>query len=240
MKQPKILLVDDVDFFIDVERRFLRQTPAEILTAGSGAEALDIARCERPALIYLDSQMPGMDGLDCLRQLKGDTRTSTIPVVMVLSEGQQQAESAYRESGADGVLSKPLDRNAFLDLGRRFLYDIDRRAPRIPCQALVTLRHKGVEVHCTSEDLSASGAYLNCRQPAQAGDVVELSMVLPGGAAAVFTCRARVAWVNQGFPRQRLKLPQGFGVEFYKPAPEMKTALRSFLASCGAKCEAPL
>lgn len=237
MSNPKILLVDDVDFFLDVERRFLAQTPAEILTAGSGREALEIAARQQPALVYMDAHMPEMDGLTCLRQLKADPRSRSLPVIMVLAADSGVTEDDCMVAGADGVLAKPLDRSAFLELGRRFLFHIDRREKRIPCQALVTLHHGGEEVHCTSEDLSARGAYLSCRHPVREGDMVTVAMVLPGGAATVLECRARIAWVNQGFPRQRLRLPQGFGIEFQEAGPPMEAALRKFVAMHGVEVE---
>lgn len=229
MNQPKILLVDDVDFFIDVERRFLAQTPAAILIARSGREALDVALREAPALVYLDVHMPEMDGIGCLRLLKGDPRLRLIPVVMVMAPGKGVTEEDCRAAGADGVVFKPLERSAFLETGRRLLFHIERREKRVPCQALVTLRRGGEEIHCSSEDLSVHGAYINCRHAVAKGETLTLGMLLPG-SAAVLEVRAEVAWVNQGFPRPRLKLPQGFGVTFREVAAETAAALRDFVA----------
>lgn len=228
MGQAKILLVDDVDFFIDVERRFLAQTPAAILIARSGPEALDVALREAPALVYLDVHMPEMDGIGCLRLFKGDPRLRPIPVVMVLAPGKGVTENDCRAAGADGVVFKPLERGAFLETGRGLLFHIERREKRIPCQALVTLRREGEAIHCTSEDLSVHGAYINCRHAVAKGEAVTLGMLLPG-STALLELRAEVAWVNQGFPRPRLKLPQGFGVTFREVDAETADVLRDFV-----------
>lgn len=214
MPTPKILLVDDVDFFLEVEKGFLRQTPAEILIAKNGIEALEAVARHNPALIFMDVQMPLMDGLTCLRRLKTDPKLRSIPVVMVFAPGKDVNENVCLEAGADAILLKPLVRRDFLELGRRFLFHIDRRDKRIPYQALVTLHRQGEDIHCTTEDLSARGAYINCRHIPEQDERMRVTMVLPGTGGAVLKCRGRVAWVNQGFPRPRLELPQGFGIEF--------------------------
>ena len=67
-----ILLVDDAKFFLELEKQFLKNTPATLLTASSGKEALEIAKESRPSLVFMDVDMPEMDGLDCCRQFKAD------------------------------------------------------------------------------------------------------------------------------------------------------------------------
>jgi CheY-like chemotaxis protein len=233
MTKPKILLVDDVDFFLEVEKGFLRRTPVEILVARNGREALEIASGRRPDVIFMDVEMPVMDGLTCLKKLKADPQLRSIPVVMVFAPSKEADENVCRAAGADAVLHKPLVRNAFLELGRRFLFDVDRREKRISCQALVTLNRQGEKIHCVTEDLSAHGAYINCRQALREGERVKVTMVLPGTGARVIECRGRVAWVNHGFPRPQLGLPQGFGLEFQDLDREVAEMLRDLVEGDG-------
>lgn len=229
MPLPKILLVDDVDFFLEMERDFLRHTPSTIFTARNGKEALEIVHRQRPDVIFMDVTMPVMDGVTCCRTLKADPQMKSIPVIMVFAPSREVGPEVVLAAGGDAILTKPVDRKAFLDMGRRFLFDIDRRETRVPCQMLVTLHRLGEEIHCTSEDLSEHGMYLKSREPLPVGEVLRASMVLPGAAARVLECRARVAWVNQGFPRLKLRFPQGFGVEFLHPDKTMTAILRAFL-----------
>src|SRR3989442_7156916 len=70
----KILLVDDVRLFLELEKTFLRRVVCEILTASSGEEALEVLRLERPALIVLDDQMPGIGGLEASTRINSDPR----------------------------------------------------------------------------------------------------------------------------------------------------------------------
>jgi CheY-like chemotaxis protein len=229
VKVPKILLVDDVDFFLEMERDFLRHTPATIHTARNGKEALEVAQTQRPDVIFMDVTMPVMDGITCCRTLKADPQLQSIPVIMVFAPSREVGPEAVLAAGGDGILTKPVERKAFLDMGRRFLFDIDRREARVPCQMLVTLHRPGGEIHCASEDLSEHGMYLKSREPLAVGETIGASMLLPGATAGVLECRARVAWVNQGFPRLKLQLPQGFGVEFLHPDKTMTVTLRAFL-----------
>lgn len=214
MPERKILLVDDVDFFLEVEKDFLRQTPAAILIARNGREALEVAAREKPDLIFLDVTMPVMDGLTCCRALKDDPVLRLTPVIMVFAPNAAVDEAACWRAGCDGVLTKPIDRRAFLELGHRLLFQIDRRAPRVAAQGAVTLWRGKEEFPATCEDLSGEGMYLACRQAVQADELLRAVIVLPGAGGRQIDCRVRVAWVNQGFPRSNMNLPQGFGVEF--------------------------
>lgn len=229
VNRPKILLVDDVDFFLEMEKDFLRNTPATILTAQNGKEALEIAASQRPNVIFMDVAMPVMDGIACCRALKADPELKSIPVVMVFAPSREGDLEAVTAAGSDGILIKPVIRNDFLDMGRRFLFQIERREKRVPCQILATLRPQGKEFHCVSEDLSEGGMYIKSREPMTMGEVVRISMVLPGGNATVLECTARVSWINQGFPRPSLDLPQGFGLQFVQPSLALLAPIRTFL-----------
>ena len=99
MPTAKILLVDDVDFFLEMEKDYLRQTPAEVLVAGNGRIAIEQAEQHRPDLIFMDVNMPVMDGLTCCRKLKANQRLKDIPVVMVFAPNGNLDEAACRAAG---------------------------------------------------------------------------------------------------------------------------------------------
>lgn len=121
MSSPKILLVDDVKLFLELEKSFLTLAPAVILTASNGDEALSIVRKERPALVFLDLYMPVLDGIACCRAIKSDPELAAIPVIMVTTGGKPQEEEQCRNAGCDGFLTKPIDRAALLDKVREFI-----------------------------------------------------------------------------------------------------------------------
>ena len=78
-----------------------------ILEASNGAEALDLARRQKPDLILMDIMMPSMDGYSTCHAIKNDVATYRIPVVMVTAVGQDLDRMFAEQMGADGYITKP-------------------------------------------------------------------------------------------------------------------------------------
>lgn len=112
----KLLLVDDVELFLELERSFLSREIFEIVTARSGREALEKVRRVRPDLVLLDLFMPEIDGAEVCRSLKADPDTRNIPVIMTTSEPQEEPDIRKRcfEAGCDDFIPKPLRREELL------------------------------------------------------------------------------------------------------------------------------
>ncbi len=103
----RILAIDDTPQIHDLLAAQLRSLPLELLRATSGQEGLELATRADPALILLDYQMPDMDGLSVLRQLKDDTATARIPVMMVTSAADSNTVSEAFTLGACDYIRKP-------------------------------------------------------------------------------------------------------------------------------------
>lgn len=104
----RILVADD----IEANRRLL-QAKLEVgynvvILAENGHRALELARREQPDIILLDVMMPGIDGYETCRRLKGDPRTAHIPVVMVTALSDVEDRVRGLESGAEDFLTKPV------------------------------------------------------------------------------------------------------------------------------------
>src|SRR5215470_9551804 len=100
-----ILLIEDSKLLRIANQRALVKAGYVVVTAGDGEEGLQAA-CEKlPHLILLDMMLPKVSGLDVLRTLKKDSRTNTIPVI-VLSSLSQSNEAKLREEGATAFLEK--------------------------------------------------------------------------------------------------------------------------------------
>ena len=67
-----VLLVDDTGLFRDAGEAIQRRTPCRLLTASTGSEALALARQEKPDVVFVDSELSGMSGVDVCRVLKAD------------------------------------------------------------------------------------------------------------------------------------------------------------------------
>jgi len=105
----KILVVDDTPQNIKVLDAILSPRGYTVVTANSGAEALQKVQTDAPDLILLDNLMPGMSGYEVAQRLRGDPATQFLPIVMVTALGAQEEKVKAIESGADDFLTKPVN-----------------------------------------------------------------------------------------------------------------------------------
>lgn len=99
-----ILLVDDEPKIVKLARDYLEQGGFSVVTAADGKTALAVARLERPDLIVLDLNLPGMDGLDVCRALR---RESDVPIIMLTARVEETDRLIGLELGADDYITKP-------------------------------------------------------------------------------------------------------------------------------------
>ena len=99
-----ILVVDDEPKIVKQARDYLEKGGYRVLTAGDGKTALAVARHERPDLIVLDLNLPGMDGLDVCRELRRD---SDVPIIMLTARVEETERLIGLELGADDYITKP-------------------------------------------------------------------------------------------------------------------------------------
>jgi two-component system cell cycle response regulator len=110
----RVLVVDDVLANVKLLEARLTAEYFEVITAMSGAEAIDICARTQCDIILLDVMMPGMDGFEVCRHLKADPQTQHIPVVMVTALDQPSDRVRGLEAGADDFLTKPVSDIALL------------------------------------------------------------------------------------------------------------------------------
>lgn len=212
--KPLILIVDDVDFFLEVEKGYLESTSAQILVARNGQQALEMIAAQQPDLVYLDVNMPVMNGVECCRRVKQDPKLRHVPIIIVYATSKEVDDQEIAASGCDGILHKPIDRDAFLALGRKFLPEVDRRLQRSACQIPVDVSFDGKAFQAKAININPTGMYLHSTESPQPGKRLRISFDLPDREPDLIECWAEVAWLNNGFPRHNLEMPQGFGVAF--------------------------
>ena len=227
----KVLVVDDVSMFVELEKDFLQLSAVKVLTARDGQQALKICQDERPDLVFTDLHMPLMNGAECCLAIKKDPALRSIPVVLIASEGKEDDRRISLEAGCDDFLTKPLDRHLFLETARRLLPTIDRRDRRVPCRFNVKYRTFGVTLSGFAADLSQHGLYLATDFGVQLGTQLDLIFALPEPFGSIIQTKARVSWLNGQGTRQKLSLPFGFGVEFISLNEVAAAGIRSFIES---------
>jgi DNA-binding response OmpR family regulator len=99
-----ILVVDDEPRIAEIARDYLERAGFRVTTAGSGPDALSIARTRRPDLIVLDLGLPHMDGLDVTRTLR---QHSSVPIIMLTARVDESDKLIGLELGADDYVTKP-------------------------------------------------------------------------------------------------------------------------------------
>jgi CheY-like chemotaxis protein len=109
MAGERVLVVEDNEKNMKLFRDVLQATGYETLEAASGEEAVELAVADRPALVLMDVQLPGIDGVEALAQLRGDERTASIPVLALTAQAMRGDRERFLEAGFDGYISKPVD-----------------------------------------------------------------------------------------------------------------------------------
>jgi two-component system, cell cycle response regulator DivK len=104
-----VLIVEDNPRNLKLVRDVLNHVGYRTLEAGTAEDGLELARTERPGLILMDVQLPGMDGLQALEQLRADPRTADIRVMAVTAFAMRRDRERCLEAGFDGYLEKPID-----------------------------------------------------------------------------------------------------------------------------------
>ena len=112
--EPKILIVDDESRNIKLLSAQLRVAGYQVISANNGIDALLQAEQHHPDLILLDVMMPGMDGFEVTRRLKGNSITEHIPVVLITALEGSDNRIRGLDAGADEFLSKPVNRAELL------------------------------------------------------------------------------------------------------------------------------
>ena len=110
MREVHTLIVDDSSVMRKIVERSLRQAGIEEMVvheAGNGVEALELLRAGTMDLILTDINMPAMDGLELLRQIKAQNLASGVPVVMITTESSEEHVRQAIASGARGYIRKP-------------------------------------------------------------------------------------------------------------------------------------
>jgi CheY-like chemotaxis protein len=112
---PKVLIADDQEGIRAVIRLTLDSGHFDILEAADGAAAIDVARAERPDVLFLDWSMPGPSGLEVCRALRDDPRTSGTKIVMVTGRTGDEEQAAGFAAGVDDYITKPFSPLDLLD-----------------------------------------------------------------------------------------------------------------------------
>lgn len=229
----KILLVDDAVMFLQIQKDFLKMSTLRVECARDGEEALLVTRQSRPDLVIMDLHMPVMNGADCCAAIKGDPALRSIPVLMATNSTNREDHELCRKAGCDELLTKPFERGRYLDAVRRYIPELDRREPRVPCCAKVRFQAFRVNMSGTVMDISAHGIYLATEFRLDFGTEIVLAFALSEGGADLIQAKGTVRWINSEAGKIKRNYPPGVGIEFTAVTAESQALLRRYLSRQG-------
>ena len=109
MNRGRILVVEDNEKNMKLVRDVLEAAGYEILEAATGRRAVELATEHGPELVLMDIQLPDIDGVEALRQLRATERTASIPVLALTAQAMTGDRERFLAVGFDGYLAKPVN-----------------------------------------------------------------------------------------------------------------------------------
>ena len=109
MNGRKIVIIEDNPMNMELAVDVLEAGGYEVLTADNAEEGIRLVKSHLPALVLMDISLPGMDGLDATRVLKGNPATRHIPVIAVTAHAMRGDEQRILDAGCSAYLAKPMD-----------------------------------------------------------------------------------------------------------------------------------
>ena len=116
-----ILIIEDNEKNRRLVRDVLQFKGYQTIETETGEEGVELARSRQPALVLMDIQLPGIDGITALRQLRDDPITRAIRVMAVTASAMTQDRQKILSAGFDGYQSKPINVKAFLEAVQEML-----------------------------------------------------------------------------------------------------------------------
>jgi two-component system phosphate regulon response regulator PhoB len=136
MAKETILVVEDEEDIRELLKYNLEKEGYQVFGAATGEEGLRAVRDRRPDLLLLDLMLPGIDGLEVCRRIRGEAQTRHLPIIMLTAKGEEADIVTGLELGADDYITKPFSPRVLL---ARLRAALRRRSQPLPAQtALLT------------------------------------------------------------------------------------------------------
>ena len=120
MAGEQVLVVEDNEKNMKLVRDVLQATGYRTLETTRAEEAIELALSQAPALVLMDVQLPGIDGVEALARLRCDERTAAIPVLALTAQAMHGDRERFLDAGFDGYLSKPVDVTELIAAVRKY------------------------------------------------------------------------------------------------------------------------
>jgi CheY-like chemotaxis protein len=180
----RILTVDDIYEFIQREESLLSREDLNLVTVISGQEALFQAQNDKPDLMILNYYMPDLNGYQVCRQIKGDSSTKDIPVLILAAPADESnyPSNVTEAAGCDGCIEKPIQHDVIVPLIVELIGVPPRKHQRIPASLQCSITDEDGKRDATIVNLTPNGLCLGAEPAPWAGDIVKADMSLDGAS----------------------------------------------------------
>lgn len=151
---PTILVVEDEPAIQDLIQMNLEMGGYRVLVEPSAEGALKVVQHELPDLALLDWMLPGMSGVELTRKLRGDSRTRTLPIILLTARGEEEDKLRGLETGADDYMVKPF---SLKELEARIKAVLRRRSPELTEDII---EYHGLKLDPASHKVTGNGTTL--------------------------------------------------------------------------------
>ncbi len=213
MFSKTILIADDTPLFVKLAQDLFRREQMDILLAQSGPEAVAITKRADMDLILMDLYMPGGDGDEACKEIKGGKHLQSTPVIMMTSSNNPRDIDRCISAGCDEVIHKPLTRENVLQICKKYLKLPGWSGKRSPIETQVKFGETEQDMLTgTLLDIAVGGVFLKTDELFKAGTELQLEFQLNPERIPI-RCKGRVAWVNR---KENFKkyTSSGIGIEF--------------------------
>lgn len=124
----KILVVEDNEINMYLSCRILKSSGYEVIEARSGEEGVELAIKEKPDLIIMDIQLPGIDGLETTKRIRETEADGEIPIIALTSYAMAGDRKKALKAGCTGYIEKPINPETFMGEIKKFLEVKDEKS----------------------------------------------------------------------------------------------------------------
>jgi CheY-like chemotaxis protein len=220
MPALRLLLVEDDIASLELMQEVFESLKADVRGVNESGKAAELVNKERFDGIFLDLEMPSMNGFDLARWIRKSSWNRSTPIIIVTGRDDRQTMQQVFASGATFYLQKPVDRQKLSNLFRTVrgsLFESRRRFVRVPLHVDIACWADSRQLHGLTWNMSQGGIQVDI-VGLHAGDNVRLSFRLPGSGTMV-DAGGSVVWVNER--RQ--------GIRFEHLSPKHEQTIRDFI-----------
>ncbi len=229
MIKRKILLVSDVQLFLEQEKTFINTGDYTLLKACSGTEAIEIIRNERPDLVFMDISLSDISGDKCCYTIKSDEVLGEIPVIMITDGVNAEDFERCLQAGCDDIIIKPINSHYLLAIAHKFLNIRHRKTPRFVAHLRVQYgTDQGSLRTDYSVNMSTGGIFVETGNFLTVDTPLTIEFILPNKDKTIRT-EGRVAWINHPELKIKPNLPVGIGIEFIGTSLDDIDAISQFI-----------